>query len=150
MKSIFTSVALFVLCRYLTDLDTNKMINEFMDNMTYTDILNEAFRFNEREVSKEMGVFVMSSYVPTQVMRDLILCVYFSHVCSLIQSKNWALCCLLLYSKEHLMSRKLRLMPVSLTIIMQTLMPNVKEIAPCVTTKAREKRNSLIIRQTSC
>jgi hypothetical protein len=43
------------------------MINAFMDNMTYTDILKENFTFDEREVSKDMRVFVMNRFVPTQV-----------------------------------------------------------------------------------
>ncbi|XP_061163158.1 uncharacterized protein LOC133172311 isoform X1 [Saccostrea echinata] len=55
-----------VCSKYLTDINTQQMINEFMDNMTYTDILNEAFRFEEREVEKGMKVFVMNNYSPTE------------------------------------------------------------------------------------
>lgn len=38
-----------------------------MDEIIYTDILNEAFHFYEREVQKNMKVFIMNNYLPNQV-----------------------------------------------------------------------------------
>ena len=53
--------------RYLTDVDTSQMINQYMDNLTYTDSLNEMFQFHEREVEKDMRVFVLNNRSPTEV-----------------------------------------------------------------------------------
>ena len=53
--------------RYLTDVDTSQMINQYMDNLTYTDLLNEMFQFHEREVEKDMRVFVLNNRSPTEV-----------------------------------------------------------------------------------
>lgn len=55
-----------VCSKYLTDVDTNSVINRFMDELIYTDILNEAFRFYEREIQKNMKVFIMNNYLPNQ------------------------------------------------------------------------------------
>lgn len=69
---------IIVFSRYLTDVDTNSVINRFMDELIYTDILNEAFRFYEREIQKNMKVFIMNNYLPNQVR----ICQFTYHFCS--------------------------------------------------------------------
>lgn len=60
-------ILIYFFFRYLTDVDTNNVISRFMDEIIYTDILNEAFHFYEREVQKNMKVFIMNNYLPNQV-----------------------------------------------------------------------------------
>lgn len=53
-----------------------------MDEIIYTDILNEAFHFYEREVQKNMKVFIMNNYLPNQVG----ICQFTYHVAEMLVS----------------------------------------------------------------